>query len=167
MPAQADLSATTYFLPLLAFIVVWLVAFAIFQKTKIIENKFLQSAISLIVAIVFVSAVGPTNYVLVVIPWFAIIIVGAFLALALSGFVGVDMKKPIGWTFMILLAIAFVVSALFVFSSYFSPYLSGGDASAANPSALIFANWIRSPRIAGALLLIAVSAIVAWLLTKK
>jgi hypothetical protein len=165
-----DLSAFEYILPILSFLVVFIVCFFAIHKTKLIENKFISSLLSFIIAIVFVSAVGPRNYILTIIPWFAVAIVGLFLIMALSGFFTKDFpSKSIGMTFVVILALIFIISAFFVFFNYIGPYMPGAVNSVGNPgnpSILGALSWLYSPRVAGALLLIGIGAVASWILVK-
>ncbi|MBX4211933.1 hypothetical protein KW787_00555 [Candidatus Pacearchaeota archaeon] len=163
MVSQIDLSGIVIFLPLLSFLFVFIVVFVVLNKTKVIENKFIELLASFILATVFVSAIGPRNYVLSIIPWFAVLIVSLFLMLALIGFIGGDFAKSwspmVGRGFAIFLIVIFIVSAIMVFSSYFEAYLPGGPSN--------FSEWAYSPRITGAFLLIVVGALVSWVLVRS
>ena len=70
---QLDVSAFEYFLPILSFLVVFFVSFFAISKSKIIENKFTESLLSFIIAIVFVAVTPLRNFVLTIIPWFAVV----------------------------------------------------------------------------------------------
>lgn len=165
-----DTSGIAYFLPLLAFLLVFIVSFAVIYKTKITEVLFLQLAISILIATIFVTAVGATNLVLNIVPWFAVLVVCLFMILMLTGFIGDDIKfvrKPIGVIVLILLGIIFLVSALFVFSAGLGPYLPGSNAPGGDPDVLFFTDWLYSPGISGAILVFGVGLIVAWWLVRS
>lgn len=168
--AQIDITGVNYFLPLLSFLVVLIFIYFILHKVKLIENKFFEFLVAFIMGVIFVSAVGPQSYILVIIPWFAILIVAVFLMAVLTGFLGGDVQKmaakPVGIVFIVLLVLAFVVSFIFVFSSYFSPYLPWNSGAGGNPDVLMVTDWLKSPRVAGSILLIAVGAVVGWILVK-
>lgn len=169
--AQIDLSSFEYILPLLSFLVVFVICFVSIKKFKLIENTFIEMLVSFIIGIIFVSAVGPRTFVLAIIPWFAVVIIGLFLIMALGGFIGKDAfpTKAIGITFLIILGIIFVITGFFVFSAYITPYLPGFTNLAGNPGhpAILQAlSWLYSPRVAGALLLLGVGAVVSWILIK-
>lgn len=165
----APLPSFETFLPLLSFFVVFVIVFAILWKTKLIGNKYADIFLSFVVSIIFVAATGPRNYILAIIPWFAVLIVGLFLLMALTGFVGKDLiplNKGIGIAFIILLALIFIASAFFVFAPYIHPYLPGTSGIGGNPDVLRLTDWLYSPTVAGAILLIGVSAVVAWILVR-
>jgi hypothetical protein len=166
---QIDLSGISYFLPLLSFLLVFVVIFAILQKTKIFENKWLQLFTSFLFSTIFVSFVGARSYVINVIPWFAVMVVCLFLILFLISFVGKPLEgwnKGMGILFVVALLLVFLVSALFVFSSVIGPYLPGGDAGSANSDVIRFLGWAYSSRVAGGFLLLIISALVSWVLFK-
>ncbi|MBX4196477.1 hypothetical protein KW805_02735 [Candidatus Pacearchaeota archaeon] len=163
MVTPVDLSGIEIFLPLLGFLFVFIVVFVVLNKTKVVENKFIELLTAFILATVFVSAIGPRTYVLSIIPWFAVLIVSLFLMLALVGFVGGDFTKnwspQVGRGFAIALIVIFIVSGIVVFSSYFQAYLPGGPSS--------FSGWAYSPRVTGAFLLLVAGAIVSWVLVRS
>ncbi|MDP3881514.1 MAG: hypothetical protein Q8Q31_01410 [Nanoarchaeota archaeon] len=166
---QVDLSGISYFLPLLSFLLVFVVIFAILQKTKIFENKWLQLFISFLFSTIFVSFVGARDYVINVIPWFAVMVVCLFLILFLISFVGKPLEgwnKGIGIMFVVALILVFLISALFVFSSFIGPYLPGGDRTNVNPDIVNFVGWAYSSRVAGGFFLLIISALVSWVLVK-
>ena len=164
-----DVSAITYFAPLIAFLIVWVVMFAVLSNFKVLgDNKFIQTFISLLIAALFVSVAGVREYVLTIIPWFAVLIISTFFILALTGFIGTTdaVKKGVGAVFLILLVVVFLVSAIVVFSGVIGPYLPGSDIAGGESEVLRFTDWIYSPRVAGAISLIVVSALVAWVLVR-
>ena len=167
--AVADVSFITYFAPIFAWLLVFVVMFALLVKSKILgESPGANFFVSFVIASLFVSAAGATDYVLQVTPWFAILLVSLFLVLILMGFVGeLKWNKGIGIVFVILLGIVFLVSAFGIFSHVISPYLPGNSGYGGNPDVLFLTDWLYSPRVAGAILLIIVSAIATWVLTKK
>ena len=128
--------------------------------------------VSFAIAAIFVAAAGPRNLILTVIPWFAILVIGLFLVMAIGGFIGQKdfPSKGIGIAFIVLLAIIFIIAALFVFSKYIGPYIPGNtglSGNPGNPALLGFFGWLYSPAVIGAILLIGVSAAAAWVVTKK
>ena len=66
-----DISGVTYFEPILAFLVVFVVLYAVLAKTKILgeDNKFVNIFASFLVATIFVAAAGVREYVLTITPW--------------------------------------------------------------------------------------------------
>jgi|SRR3989339_360659 len=166
----ADISGISYFLPIITFLIVFVVIFALLAKTKILgESLFVQLFISFLLSTVFISASAPRDYVQAIIPWFAVVLISLFVLMMIIGFVGKPaegMNKTVGMISVVLLAIVLAVSAYFAFSGYISPYLPGSTASGANPQVLQFTDWIYSSRVAGAVLLIIAAAVVSWVLVK-
>src|SRR3989344_6091956 len=156
--AQVDLSSINFFLPLLSFLVVFILSFFLIKGSKLIDSPFWIVAVSFIIGVVFVSAIGPRNYVLTVIPWFAVLLVIIFMVMAMGGFLGKDVlpAKGIGIVALIIMALIFIISALFVFRSYYAEILLVDR----------FISFIISPGISGAIILIVIAAIVGWILVK-
>lgn len=158
-----DVSGLGYFAPILAFLVVVTVVFAVLNKTKLLgENLLGQLFVSFLVATIFVSAAGVREYVLTITPWFAVLVVSLFFILFVSGFVGKPiegMNKGIGIVAVLVLVIIFLVSGFVVFSDVIGPYLPGGSESERLGD-------IYSSRVFGALLLLAIGGIVSWVLAR-
>lgn len=163
-----DLTSVTYFLPLLGFLVVFILGFVVIQKSKLTENKFTQSILAFIIAVVFVSASAPTGFILALVPWFAVLIVGMFFVLLIGGFVDLgvsgDWGKGVGKIFVYIFGLVFVVTAFFVFYPYFGPYFYGGGG---NPAISRFIDWITSPKVGGSLLLVALGVILSFIMIGK
>ncbi len=152
--ATVDLTPFSDLLPILSFLVVFVLAFAVLAKTKVVENTFFQLFISFLLATMFVTASSARLYIENIVPWFAVLLVCLFFVLAITGFIGKDVEflnKGIGTIFVIALVLVFLISAGFIFSSEVRPYY---DILTARP------------RLYGALLLIGVSAVVSWVLVK-
>ncbi|MDO8460694.1 MAG: hypothetical protein Q7S74_06295 [Nanoarchaeota archaeon] len=169
---QADVSSIAYFAPIAAFLLVFLVVYAILVKSKILgENKLLNLFVSLFLATMFVAFASARQYVQTIVPWFAVMLVALFLVLILVGLVGKPsefMNKGIGIAFVVLLGLVFLISALFVFSNVFISLLPGpGYGMNADPKLMYFLDWLYSPRIAGTLLIIIISVAVSWVLVKS
>ena len=101
---MVDVSGISYFAPLLAFLVVFVIVFALLNKTKLLgENAFIQLFVSFVIGTIFVSAAGVRNYVLVITPWFGALVVSLFFILFIIGFVGKPvegMTKGVGIAFV-------------------------------------------------------------------
>ncbi len=156
-----DITWIGYFMPLLAFLIVFVILFALLNKTKLLgEHLLVQLFVSFLVATIFVSAGGVRDYVLTITPWFAVLVISLFFLLFIIGFVGKPsefMEKGIGIAAVLILVIIFLISGFFVFSEIVSPYLPGGGRVEA----------IYSSRAIGALLLLGISAIVSFVLVRQ
>jgi hypothetical protein len=168
MATVIDLSGLNYLLPIFSFLLVFVVAYAVLLKTKIVgDSNYTQLFTAFLIATVFVLALKPRDFILSIVPWFAIIIVMAFFILALTGFVGESGKKlgeGISKGLIVALLVLFVISAFFVFSDYYAPYLPGGSGGNSNISG--FFSWFYNSRIFGGVILILISLIVSWVLVK-
>lgn len=171
--AVADVSAVTYFAPILAFMVVFALMFALLKKSKLLgENTFIQIFISFLIATIFVIAGSVRQVVLNVIPWFAVLLLALFFILMLAGFIGKSedfIGKKMGWLFIAALIFIFIISGVKVFSGVLWPYLPGPafGSGASDPELLFFLSWLYSPRVVGALLLIGAAALTSWVLVRK
>jgi hypothetical protein len=167
----ADVSAITYFAPIAAFLIVFAFVFAVLLKTKILgEHKIGTLVVAFIIATLFVSAAGAISYIKTIVPWFAVLIVSLVFLMILSGFIGKPvefMNKGIGIAFIIIFALVFLISGFIIFSSSILPYLPGpGFGTGDSIETTIALDYLYSPRVAGAILLVAISAVVAWVLVK-
>ena len=164
-----DISGISYFAPLLAFLVVFVIVFALMNKTKLLgENVFIQLFVSFLISTIFISGAGVRDYVLTITPWFAALIVSLFFLMFILAFVGKpldDWNKGIGILFVIVLIIVFLISGFVVFSDFIMPYLSGENSE--GTIGWLFNQSIYNSRVFGALLLVVVSALVSWVLMRK
>jgi len=166
-----DVSFIGYFGPILAFLIVFVVVYAILFKIKILGDHWASNLfVALVVAAIFVAAAGARDFTLTVIPWFAVVVISLVFLMVIIGFVGKEaafMNKTVGVIFVIVLGLVFLISAFVVFSESITPYLpgpsfGGGD----NMGATAFFDWLYSPRVGGAILLIVIAAIVSAVLVK-
>tara|TARA_Y100000310_G_scaffold302882_1_gene340701 strand:- start:3165 stop:3683 length:519 start_codon:yes stop_codon:yes gene_type:complete len=168
----ADISAIAFFAPIAGFLLVFIVIYAILARAKILgdDKIWLNLFVALFIASIFVSVVGVRQLVQTIVPWFAVLFISLFLILLLTKFVGniEFMEKGIGIAFVILLGIVFLVSAFVVFSDVIVKYVPGpGYGFGGDDNVLTITDWIYSPRVGGAILLVLISAVVAWVLVKS
>ena len=166
-----DLTPFAYFAPVVAFLIVFVVVYAVLAKIKVItDNYWVNLFISFLVATLFISVAGAREYVQAVTPWFAILIISIVFLGALIGFIGKPaefLNKWVGIASVIILTIIFLVSAFFIFSKLVIGYLPGpGFGANADQNVLPVFDYLYSPRISGAIVLIIASAIVSWILFK-
>lgn len=153
--AVVDVSGLGYLLPIFSFLLVFIIVYATLNKTKAVgESNFVQLLTSFIVSTVFVLAVQPREYILNIIPWFAVLIVVAFLILALTGFIGglEEWGSGIGKGLVVLMLVIFLVIAYMIFSSSLKPIISSVTSS---------------EKIFGAIVFLVISAVVSWVLVKS
>ncbi len=166
-----DVSAFVYFLPILAFLVVFAIMLAVLNKTKLLgDNLYIQLFFAFVISTIFVTATSVRQLVLNVLPWFAVLLIALFLLMVLIGFMGKTdaiMNKGVGWIFVVLLIITFLVSGVKVFSGTIGAYLPGSPTlGTGNPNLTNFFQWVYSPQVSGATILIIVAALVSWVLVK-
>jgi len=168
---MTDVSALTYFAPIAMFLLIFLVVFAILHKTKVLgENKWIHLFVGLLIASLFISFGSAREYVQTIVPWVAVLLISLFFVLLIIGFAGKPMDfmtKGIGIAFFVVLIIIFLVSAYFVFSHVVGPYMPWSTHTGISSDGARVTGWIYSSRVVGAVVLIVISAIVAWILTKK
>lgn len=163
-----DVSGIAYFAPILSFLLVFFIVFAVLKGTKILgEHLFVQLFISFIIATLFITIAGVRQYVETIAPWFAVLIIALFFLLFLTGFAKADfMNKGIGIAVVVVLVIIFLISGIVVFGNTIAPYLPGSDFPGGNPETLRLLDWLYSGRVLGAVLLLIVAGIVSWILAK-
>lgn len=165
---MADVSFVPYFGPILAYFLVALVIGAILSTINIFgKNKWLAVFLALIIATIFVAAGGLVDYVLVVTPWIVALVISLFFILMITGFLGIKgdakMMKRVGVGVVVLAGLIFLASAFVIYSSAVSPYLPFSDQYIGNG----FTDWLYSPRIVGAIMLLVVAALASWVLMKS
>lgn len=162
----ADVSFLTYFAPIAAFLLVFLVCALVFLKLKVLgDNKFMAVFVSLLIAALFVSFGSVRRYVEVITPWFAVLLISLFFLLmliGLSGKVPEGFQKGIGVILVLGFLAAFVISGIMVFSNELGPWLPGSIESVGNP----FYDWLFTPPVMGAVILIVLASLVSWVLIK-
>jgi len=167
-----DLSWLGYYMSFFGFLLVFLVMFAILTKTKILgDSAFMNFFVSLIFSIIFVTFSPGIEYVQTILPWFAILIICLFLVLMLIGFSQKNMDefmKPwFAWVGIAILIIIFLISAIVVFNPVISPYLPGQPDTGGESFLLSLKHFFYSEKFLGAVLLIVIAALTAWIVTKK
>ena len=76
------------------------------------------------------------------------------------------MKKGIGVVVIVIIGLIFLVSGFVVFSDVIVNYIPGPSFGGGDENATFLLEWLYSPRVMGAVLLVIVSAIAAWILVK-
>lgn len=166
--AVLDVSFIIYFAPILAFLIVLVIVFAVLNKTEVLgKNLFIQWLLAFVVAAVFVAFAGTRDYVLTIVPWFGVLIVCAVILLIMMNFTESPsfLKTGIGVLVVIAALLIFLVSAFFLFSHQMAQYLPG--ASGGNGDLKDVLNWLYSSRVLGAVLLIIIGGIVSWILVRS
>jgi len=154
-------------LPIMAFLFVFLVTYALLAKTKLLGgNTFIHFFISFIISILFAMSPTATEFTEMTVPWIAVLLVAVFSILLafglLHGNIEEVVKSPlVGIIIVVIALIIFLVSALNVFGPFFAQYLPGPTQKAGLVSFLIH------PSVIGAIILTIIAAVASWVLTKN
>jgi hypothetical protein len=165
-----NISGLLFFMPILSFLFVFLIIFALLTKTKVVgESKFVLVLISFIISIIFMSFSSAELYVRTIIPWFVILMVIVFLVLLIAMFSTKAWDKiftpAFAWVIVGVLILMFLIAAIYVFNPVFHPDL--GVTSGQGISMIEQIKGYLDGGIAGSILLLIVAIIVAWVITKK
>ena len=154
---MASLVAINYFLPILAFFLVFFVVFAILKKTEVLGgNNFVELFISFALAVFFIVQVSLVDFIQFSSAWFAVIIVIVFLAFILLAFFPGKLEfLQKGWVSLIVLGL--IIAFFIIVSSYTFNWAVNWD----RVSSWFYTDWF------GLILLLIIAAIVSWVLTKK
>ena len=153
----ASLSALEYFLPILAFLAVFVVIYAILIKTRVLgENTFVALFISFVLSVFFVIEASLVDYVLFTSAWFIVIVFAIFLLFVVVAFFPGKLdflgKTWISWVVVGLLIAFFIIASAYSFNW------------AVNWSVVndwLYTDWF------GLVLLLVIAGVVSWVLTKK
>ena len=156
-----DVSGLSYFMPIFGFLFVFVIVYSLLAKTKLLgENKFVNLLISFIVAIIFTTFSSVQEYVQQVTPWFVVLVIALFFILLIVGLSQHKITDIVGkgfvWFFVIALILVFLIAAIKVFPNAF------GEAW----NELVGFMTFRA-RIAGAIILLIIASLTAWVITKK
>jgi hypothetical protein len=119
---------------LLPFLLVFVLVFAVLQKTKVLGDKKNQidALVALTVGLILIGVSSARNFIVNVTPWLAVGLVVILIYLLLFGFVGSDNKDGIKlekWmkpTFAVLAAV-FVVVIVLIYSGAWSKIFDSGS----------------------------------------
>jgi hypothetical protein len=116
------LGGLNFFMPIFSFLFVFIVIYAVLAKTKVFggENKAINLAVSLILAVFFIVNLDMQDYLKFNAAWVAIFIVCFFLIILLISFthgkVDMIMKPAAAWTILAVLILFFIISSTYFFS---------------------------------------------------
>lgn len=162
----ADVSSITYFAPIVAFLLVFLISTLVFFKLKLLsDNKWMAIFVSFLIAVLFVSFAGVRRYIEVIVPWFAVFLISLVfivILISFSGKVPEGLQKGLGIVFVLGLLAAFVISGIMIFSDQLAPWLPGSIESMGNP----VYDWLFSGPVFGAIILIILTIGVSRVLVK-
>ena len=158
MASPVDISFIGYFIPIFAFLLVFIVVYAVLMKTKVLgENPAVSLFISFIMASFFIVEVQLVDFVTFTSSWFSVILIIFFLMFLLLAFMPGDKplafleKGWVSWVVLGLLIVFFVLSSSFIFNWAINWDFIGSSADS---------EWF------GVVLLLVIGAIVSVVLTK-
>jgi len=121
---------------LLPFLLVFVVIFAIFQKSKILGDGKAQidAIVAAVIGLILIGVPQPRAIVVAIMPWLAVGVAVILVFLILYGFVAGDLSDAPNWmkiTFGIIAGLFTLAVVLYVsgFGSIFTEWLSGGESS--------------------------------------
>jgi hypothetical protein len=162
-----------YFMPIIAFLLVFILSYAILSRTKILgKNNFIHIFVSFLIAVLFVSYSAMSEVTRLAIPWVAVLLVILFCMLLVVAFVGnmdaILKNKILGVAVIVIILIIFLISAIQVFAPIIKPYLPTSTSEAGAESNLLQVKHVLfNPAVMGMIILLIVAAIASWIVTKK
>lgn len=152
-----DVSGFATFVPVFGFLLVFVVAYALLSKTKLLgENKFVHIFTSFVIAILFLVSTTAVKYVATITPWFVGFLVSLVFIGLIVGLMGKETVEKVfspsfAWFIIVVLIIVFIICAAYVFKDI-----------------LIGSSGISlSPQIVGVIVLIGLTIFASWLISKK
>jgi len=117
----ASLAGLSWFMPILSFLLVFILVYAVLIKTKVLgDDTFVALMISFIFAIFFIVNTQLVQFVQMNVAWFVVFFVCLFMILVLIAFthgkVDVIMKPMVAWVLLAILLVVFVISSSYVFN---------------------------------------------------
>ena len=151
------LTALNYFLPIISFLLVFVIVYALLAKTKVLgENQAVNLLISFLLAIFFILQVSLVDFVQFSAAWFAVFLVCIVLIAIFLSFTGgwekIFGNKYVAWFILAALIIFFIISSAYTFN-----WAVNWD----KIYSWLFTDWF------GFILLLIIAAIVSWVIAKK
>ena len=163
-----------YFMPMIVFLLVFIVMYALLSKTKVLGgNAFIHLFTSFLVAVIFIASPALTDLTSLAIPWVLVLIVMLVCILLVVAFVKGNLdsitKNPaVTVAIIVAIIVIFLISAINVFGPIVKPYLPTATSEAgASPELLQIKHILFSPSVVGMIVLLIVAAIASWIITKK
>lgn len=168
MATLLDISIIDYFRPIFVFIFIFVLLYAILQKTEILgkETKNLNTFAALSIAVLSLFTGKITELVSTVAPWVVAVFIGVVMIFMILLFFGVkeeDAWSYVGgkWLPVIIIILIFVIGVSQVLT--LSPLEEGGAAGTSAYRQEIIKTLV-SPKVLGAIFLIAIMAAAAKLI---
>jgi len=152
---SASLSAIGYFVPIFAFLLVFIVVYALLVKTQILGgSSWVMLFISFVLASFFIVQASLVDFIQFSSAWFGVIVIGVFFLMLVLAFLPGD--SPLGfltkndwfsWAMLIVILVLFVISAAYAFNYA----VNWGEVQ----------DWFGSDWF-GMVLLLVIAAVVSW-----
>jgi len=121
--AGVSVSAINYFLPIFAFLLVFIVVYALLKKTEVLGgNEPVMIFVSLILASFFIVEASLVDFIKLSTSWISVLIIVVFFVILIIGFL--PGKEPLGflskgnwfaWVVLIALVVIFILSFGYIF----------------------------------------------------
>ena len=161
-----------YTMPIFAFLLVFLIIYALLSKTKILgENTSLNVFLAFVVAIIFITVPAAKELTLAVTPWIVVFIVSLvfvllILAFTRGGIEDIARNPAISLVIIVVIILIFLISGINVLGPILQPFMPWGSETNLPASTLQFRHVLFHPAVLGAIILFLIAAVVAWVLTK-
>lgn len=165
-----DISWLSEGMPLFAFALVFVLAYAVLAKTKILgESARINVILSLILSIILASFSSVREYITTVTPWFTVLLILSFFFLMIIVFLIKDdwtkFTKPLTIIFMLSLLLIIIISLFYAFPST-QAYLPGQNEAGANDFLLSIKHFILQEKFLSGILLLIIAIIVGFIITR-
>lgn len=164
-----DVSWLSEGMPIFAFVLVFVLAYAVLLKTKILgESAWINVLISFILTTIFISFSSIREYVTNITPWFVVTLVLAFFFLMIIFFMvkePASFTKPLTIIFIIIFALILIIMLFYNFPGT-QAYLPGQNEAGANDFLLSIKHFILEEQVYSGILLLVVAIIVGFIITR-
>jgi len=151
----ASLSALSWFVPIFAFLLVFIVVYALLSKTGVLgSSPWIMLFISFILASFFIIQASLVEFIELSSAWFGVLVIGLFFLLVVLSFL--PGKEPLSfltkgnWASWVILGI--IVAIFIITSTYVFNWAINWD---------LMKEWFKSD-VFGMFMLLIVAAIVSW-----
>lgn len=160
MALEASVGAIGFFMPIFAFLLVFIVIYAMLVKTEVLGgSQPIMLFVSFIISSFFIIEARLVDFVQFSSAWFGVLVIGFFFLIVILAFIpGMDLGSFFGknnwfaWVLLVLMVIFFVISSAYVFNWV----VNWG----------MVRSWFGSDWL-GFVLLLIIAGIVSWILARK
>mgnify|MGYP001586940675 CR=1 FL=1 len=156
-------------MPLLTFVFVFILIYAILKKTKILgETGIINVITSLILSIILLAFTSVGNYIANITPWFSVLLTISFFFFMLIAFLikePASFLKPLTIVFIIIFAFVLIAAIFYTFPNT-QAYLPGQSEEGANDTLLTIKHFIFEEKFLSGFLLLVIAIIVGFIITR-